>query len=493
MMIQIAHMDCAKDRHDLLEQTIMPKLDEHVRAMQNISVIVVHDKTNLEQRKSHLVPNNIDMNSIIFTPENKLVCLIEGSEEQVEVDVDLWEDSSCWNLVIATKVMSKWNDLYVGDLAFLALCLGMVSSNSCHCIFCERNGRTFNCDCHAEEQRANDKILTCHLEFEADFQRHELRRTKQTINNVKGINSQFSLPINPIKIIVPILHVPMGLVDKVLEHHLHWLRLNVKRLVGAEQMTRQRHRDSSAVLVISQRNLDDARALLTILNTPDTRIEVSEAQANKNSASSTNAKSKKAFEALTKNRNGRPESLKSRMEAIYRRWKILREHCHGGKFNGVSCIRIGGIDGPLDPANLGLVPGAPGDKFILHKVDVSNASGTVPCFVVIFFFLEERTQKVLHSPHFERKLPGYDRTPPPSPDGSNRKRRAGGGFTTFLAFSQICSPVPPESSFITCIASRRAETSNYIMHLLHSNNTSSDLTHCGSMTTRLDDEARRRG
>jgi hypothetical protein len=41
------------------------------------------------------------------------------------VDVDLWEDSSCWNL-IATKVMSKWNDLHVGDLAFLALCLGMV-------------------------------------------------------------------------------------------------------------------------------------------------------------------------------------------------------------------------------------------------------------------------------------------------------------------------------------------------------------------------------
>jgi hypothetical protein len=53
-------------------------------------------------------------------------------------------------------------------------------------------------------------------------------------------------------------------------------------------VTRQRCRDWSAVLVISQRNLDDARALLTILNTPDRRIEVSEAQANKNSASSIN-------------------------------------------------------------------------------------------------------------------------------------------------------------------------------------------------------------
>jgi hypothetical protein len=110
-MIQTAHMDCAKDRCDLLEQSITPKLDEWVGAMQNSSVIVVHDKTNLEQRKSYLVPANINMNSITFTPENKLVCSIEGSEEQVEVDVDIWEDSSCWNL-IATKVTSKWNDLF---------------------------------------------------------------------------------------------------------------------------------------------------------------------------------------------------------------------------------------------------------------------------------------------------------------------------------------------------------------------------------------------
>jgi hypothetical protein len=28
------------------------------------------------------------------------------------------------------------------------------------------------------------------------------------------------------------------------------------------------------------------------------------------------------------------------MEAVYRRWKISREHYHGGKFNGVNCIRI---------------------------------------------------------------------------------------------------------------------------------------------------------
>ena len=69
-------------------------------------------------------------------------------------------------------------------------------------------------------------------------------------------------------------------------------------------------------------------------------MEVGEAQVMKNDAYNTNTKSKKAFEGGTRKRNGRPGSLKSRMEAIYRRFKISREHYHGGKFNGVNCIRI---------------------------------------------------------------------------------------------------------------------------------------------------------
>ena len=133
----------------------------------------------------------------------------------------------------------------------------------------------------------------------------------------------------------------MGLVDKVLEHHLHWLQLKVEKLTGEEQMIRQRYRNSMAVLAISQRNLDDAKAqLLEVPNSRDRKVEVREAQVIKNDASKTNTKSKKAFESLTKEQNGRQGSLKSRMEAVYRRWKISREHYHGGKFNGVNCIRI---------------------------------------------------------------------------------------------------------------------------------------------------------
>ncbi len=146
-----------------------------------------------------------------------------------------------------------------------------ISSDSYHCVLCERHGRTFNCDYDAGEQRTIAKILECYTEFIADFERHRERGTKQTINNVKGINSQFLLPIDPIRIIVPILHVPMGLVDKVLEHHLHWLQLKVEKLTGEEQMIRQHFRNSMQVLAISQRNLDEAKAQLAVMSTTGTK------------------------------------------------------------------------------------------------------------------------------------------------------------------------------------------------------------------------------
>jgi hypothetical protein len=62
-----------------------------------------------------------------------------------------------------------------------------------------------------------------------------------------------------------------------------------------------------------------------------------------------------------------------------------------GRFSLTHRGAFSGKDGALDPTQLGLIPENPGDKFILHRVHISNTNGTVPCFVVTFFFLEEDT------------------------------------------------------------------------------------------------------
>jgi hypothetical protein len=63
---------------------------------------------------------------------------------------------------------------------------------------------------------------------------------------------------------------------------------------------------------------------------------------------------------------------------------------------------ISGVDGPIDPTYLGFTPDTPGDHFMLHRVGVSNPNGTVPCYVAIFFFLEEYPEnlsRVNHASH----------------------------------------------------------------------------------------------
>jgi len=62
-----------------------------------------------------------------------------------------------------TSVISNLNDLYVGDLAFLAMSIGMNNSAGAHCIQCQKKAADFNCDqTHPNEVRTKAS-LTHHL------------------------------------------------------------------------------------------------------------------------------------------------------------------------------------------------------------------------------------------------------------------------------------------------------------------------------------------
>jgi hypothetical protein len=68
--------------------------------------------------------------------------------------------------------------------------------------------------------------------------------------------------------------------------------------------------------------------------------EESIAQAEKNQAVGERAKAKKAFDKMISSHCRQADSFTSRLEATYRILGISREYYHGGKFNGVNCIRI---------------------------------------------------------------------------------------------------------------------------------------------------------
>jgi hypothetical protein len=63
-------------------------------------------------------------------------------------------------------------------------------------------------------------------------------------------------------------------------------------------------------------------------------------QAEKNKAVGERAKAKKKFDKMISSHCRQADSFTSKLEATYRLLGISREYYHGGKFNGVNCIRI---------------------------------------------------------------------------------------------------------------------------------------------------------
>jgi hypothetical protein len=111
-----------------------------------------------------------------------------------------------------------------------------------------------------------------------------------------------------------------------------------------------------------------------------------------------------------------------------------------GNFRLSHHCNIQGIDGPLDPTHLGLTTDNHGDNFLLNRVEVSNASGTVPMYVDVFFYLEERTPNTFFcTPEFLRKLPDVLQI-------QMERRSASVVVRVVLVFSPIYSPGRRDSS-----------------------------------------------
>ena len=53
-------------------------------------------------------------------------------------------------------------------------------------------------------------------------------KRRRTPPNYQGVNGKGLVDIDPQRIIIPILHCPMGLVDKVLESFKNWVNLEVE-------------------------------------------------------------------------------------------------------------------------------------------------------------------------------------------------------------------------------------------------------------------------
>ena len=331
---QIASIDCSKDSFELLSNTAMPRIKSQLIALRNCSAHVVYSTRHpTRYKKAFLWPKTLDLWSL-GTQNEILSFSVTGQSQFVDLtlyfDAETDDDFSFKDLRIK-RVITHFNDLYVGDLAFLAMVIGMNNSAGAHCIHCKKKAMEFNCDhIHPQDIRTKESLTESLNEY--NRQRH-----RSAVRNWNGVNQLGLLDIDPQRIIVPLLHCPMGLVDKVLESFKAWVIAEVELLPAESNEIREAYANAKAVHVEAKR-IEGLAAQGG--NTAEAIVLFNEAKAARSNAQKEEKKAKDNFEEMATRHRARLFSLSQIFDNIFRENGIKKEHYHGGKYNGVNCIRI---------------------------------------------------------------------------------------------------------------------------------------------------------
>jgi hypothetical protein len=350
-VITFASVKCSTDSYGLMDSTVMPLIKQQLTELKGSSVIVVYSSKNMTGCfRSYMVPSTIRPGTVGFVtpdpdvPESPVTMTfsygegVESAFGSLVLNDPVFSGIPFFHLR-SKVVISTFNELFIGDLAFLAMLIGMNKSSGAHCLMCMLKGSEFNCPLHTVLPRRTKEALVECLEQYMLLASHPTRKAPP---NYKGVNGPGLWDIDPQRIIIPILHCPMGLVDKILESFKHWVNLEVEDFKDGETEAARgvyvfaKHQHATAILAYEQ-----AKELAR--NAPLCAVaKAMERAANKAriAASKEETKAKEVYSERVQCHNAKKTSLNQQFEIVYRNNGVKREHYHGGKFNGVNCIRI---------------------------------------------------------------------------------------------------------------------------------------------------------
>jgi hypothetical protein len=283
-MVQITCCDCAKDKHLVLKATVVPRMAKDIAKVRESCATIVCDASDIGEgpRKACLVPKSIRTESAAFFDGGRMQFCVDGKPDPVIID--FLPDSpttrvQLWNLRVK-RVASNFCDFCIGDIAFLATVLGMESSEACHCLLRASGTDQFNCDLEdcMSKQRTVQNMCACLLKC-----LHK-SRTSTSLKNVDGVNNFPLVPADFTKVIVPILHCPMGLVDKLLTSFLDHVWQKVLLLPPEDDLVQKRLLETDVQLGSLTELLQSKKVACDESKTPENKEEVGRVQAEKNKA-----------------------------------------------------------------------------------------------------------------------------------------------------------------------------------------------------------------
>jgi hypothetical protein len=326
----MCNLECRKDTHGLLESTVMPAISNGIKELLKSACIVIHNpRRGTDFCKAILV--SADINKIKLGPNGKSFQYTEimslNEWKVIPIPEELWGPDAT-----ATKVISCFHDLYVGDLAFFAVILGMPGQSSGRCLSCNLTSINFISACD-KDAFSIERIKEC-LQMLKQKQASG-RKTK----NINGVTAEMLLPISCLsKVLVPTLHCPMGLIDKFLESFMGWAHREVIQLTEDEDNIRNEYVMAEDHLAIAIDLLAEVKENADDCDESTAMIRIH--QDAKNQASAAKTKAYDEYKEMIKVHKRNPDSFHNDLEETCRKLNIVRECYHGGKYNGVNCIKI---------------------------------------------------------------------------------------------------------------------------------------------------------
>jgi hypothetical protein len=326
--------ELSKDAFNLMNFTVMPTIKQQLLELQEQSLITVYHTKNMRRCfRSYMVPSSILPGTIAFllktnNDNNNIPCMTFAHRELpnpsfgwIDIVDPVFQDVPFFELGAKVTVTS-FNELFIGDLAFLAMLVGMNNSSGSHCLMCVRKSSDFNCN-HNQLIRRTKASLVHSLEQYMLLANNPNRKAPANFN---GVNSKGLWDIDPQRIVIPILHCPMGLVDKILESLKHWINLDVEDFKDDEtEGTRSVYllckvQHKSAIDAHEQaRNLEQA-CNLVIANPTSQQAKDMERTTNKAriAAKEEETKAKELYTEFMQRHNAKKNSLNQKFEIVYR-------------------------------------------------------------------------------------------------------------------------------------------------------------------------------
>jgi hypothetical protein len=164
-VIQFASVQCSKDVHELMDSTIMPTVKEQLMELESSGAVTVcHIRRPRETFRSCIVPSTIHWSTMKFT-RNKAMTFAFGDEGHlsfgtIDLSWPLFDGIPHFELAVSI-IISTFNQLFISNLAFLAMLIGMNNSSGNHCLICMLKGSEFNCPHVTQALRTKESLVQC--------------------------------------------------------------------------------------------------------------------------------------------------------------------------------------------------------------------------------------------------------------------------------------------------------------------------------------------